>query len=108
MFAAKFTCLIVVLINQACGGQLTEETGNVTSPGYPDDYPGNANCTWTIRAPESYLILLHFNIFQLEYDSYCNKDYLEIYDDSSINSDKRIVRYYHDYIKYHLLFYKLR
>ena len=31
-----------------CGGQITVDNGNITSPGYPANYENNLDCTWTI------------------------------------------------------------
>ena len=32
-----------------CGGRLTGVTqGIIASPGYPNNYPANMNCTWTV------------------------------------------------------------
>ena len=36
-----------------CGGDLTDLTGEITSPNYPATYPDNSDCTWTISAPSS-------------------------------------------------------
>jgi len=74
---------------QDCGGQLTEPNGTFTSPGYPDDYPGNANCNWTIKVPQGHKILLYFTRFYLEYTSYCD-DFLQIYAPSLINLNRYV------------------
>ena len=33
----------------ACGGQLSGEKGTFTTPNYPNYYPPNAYCEWTIQ-----------------------------------------------------------
>ena len=40
----------------------------IFSPGYPDPYPGNANCTWHIKAYPGYTIQLSFLEFDTEYE----------------------------------------
>lgn len=34
-----------------CGGTFTDLTGEITSPGWPSQYPDNSDCTWTITPP---------------------------------------------------------
>ncbi|KAM8938764.1 embryonic protein UVS.2-like [Pelodytes ibericus] len=65
-----------------CGGTLTLPRGNVSSPGYEQNqlYPPFSDCTWTVRAPAGYQVMLDFVTFSLE-DSYgCPYDSLEIRD----------------------------
>jgi cubilin len=59
---------------------LTEPSGVVSSPNYPNDYPNDAACTWEIAVEEGKRIRLKFNYFHLEASVGCDKDYLEIYD----------------------------
>ncbi|XP_070174131.1 cubilin-like [Littorina saxatilis] len=62
----------------ACGRTLTAQTGIITSPDYPNNYPHNRNCTWTISVPTGQQIRLNFTQFSLEQHFSCNYDYLEI------------------------------
>ncbi|XP_069787318.1 cubilin [Narcine bancroftii] len=62
-----------------CGGvfNATKIPQNITYPGYPQDYPPNTVCHWTISAPEEKKIkvaLLELNLPD------CTLDYLEIRD----------------------------
>ena len=50
----------------SCGGVLTQSIGIIQSPRYPNLYPSNANCQWTIQAPEGSAIVLQFQTFDLE------------------------------------------
>uniref|UniRef100_A0A669DQK6 Cubilin n=1 Tax=Oreochromis niloticus TaxID=8128 RepID=A0A669DQK6_ORENI len=61
-----------------CGGDLVMETGAFNSPNYPDAYPPNVECVWTIRSSPGNRIQLSFITFQLQGDSDCQNDYLEI------------------------------
>ncbi|XP_061441668.1 cubilin [Rhineura floridana] len=71
-------------LDAACGGILTEPDGTISSPGYPTTYPHGVKCTWTILVQPGYLIRLTFSYFYLEFDYSCNRDYLEIYDNSTM------------------------
>lgn len=39
-----------------CGGVVTNPSGVITSPNYPQNYPQNQACIWKITAPEGYQI----------------------------------------------------
>ena len=41
-----------------CGGYFTSFSGNITSPGFPNNYPNNANCIYEIRVPINRRIVL--------------------------------------------------
>ena len=47
------------------------------SPQYPDRYPNDQMCTWTITATHGQLSMV-FSKFALQSDSTCSKDYLQI------------------------------
>ncbi|XP_051680289.2 scavenger receptor cysteine-rich domain-containing protein DMBT1 isoform X4 [Oryctolagus cuniculus] len=68
-----------------CGGFLYNATGSFSSPSYPGYYPNNALCVWEIAVPSGYLINLGFSQLRLEQHSYCDFDYVEIFD-GSLNS----------------------
>lgn len=55
-------------LGQACTGQmdLTKKSGELFTPNYPDPYPSNTTCIWTIRAPKGHHIYLYFHHFDLE------------------------------------------
>ncbi|XP_076768323.1 LOW QUALITY PROTEIN: CUB and sushi domain-containing protein 3 [Arvicanthis niloticus] len=58
----------------ACGGTMRGSSGIISSPGFPNEYHNNADCTWTIVAEPGDTISLIFTDFQME-EKY---DYLEI------------------------------
>ncbi|XP_078695188.1 tolloid-like protein 1 [Branchiostoma floridae x Branchiostoma belcheri] len=64
-----------------CGEHLDGSYGQVTSPGYPEGYPSNLDCTWTIHGG-GYPITVTFTDFVLENGGYYSGcyDYVEIYD----------------------------
>ena len=64
-----------ILAIPPCEGILDAPFGRITSPGYPDVYPHELHCEWSIRRPEHDSIYIYFNDFQLtEYYS----DYLKV------------------------------
>ncbi|VFV34940.1 deleted in malignant brain tumors 1, partial [Lynx pardinus] len=68
-----------------CGGFLFNASGTFFSPSYPGYYPNNAECVWEIEVNPGYRINLGFNSLQLEVNSNCNFDYVEI-SDGPLNS----------------------
>ncbi|KAM8924675.1 scavenger receptor cysteine-rich domain-containing protein DMBT1-like [Pelodytes ibericus] len=72
--------------NVTCGGLLTQASGIITSPFYPNSYPSNANCTWVIwTAPNTY-VELRLLFVDVENSSNCFYDWVKIYDGLSRNS----------------------
>lgn len=63
-----------------CGGQLISPDGIIQSPNYPLAYPPLSNCQWTIQVERNHKILLDFIRFDLENNSNCLTDYVEIRD----------------------------
>ncbi|XP_029345463.1 cubilin isoform X3 [Acyrthosiphon pisum] len=51
---------------QVCGGNFFTSEGFITSPNFPDRYPLDMNCIWTINVPVSKQIELNFTQFDLE------------------------------------------
>ncbi|XP_066581573.1 protein tolkin [Prorops nasuta] len=66
----------------ACGGMFDNNNGTITSPSFPETYPGNKNCVWEIIAPPQYRITLNFTHFDIEgnnvYQQECEYDSVEI------------------------------
>ena len=53
----QFTLNVVNTIVSACGGELTSEHGGIASPNFPDGYPENAECVWTITTSPGNVII---------------------------------------------------
>ncbi|XP_067930809.1 cubilin-like [Watersipora subatra] len=64
--------------NVGCGGDLNTPTGSFTSPNYPNPYPHNRECVWRITVPVGNQIKLQLNDVNLEFQSNCTYDYLEV------------------------------
>jgi len=85
LFWSTYECLLsisAVFCGEACGGVYVEQSGNITSPYFPDPYPHNKECVYVIRQPEGSTITLTFQRFNLEGSSSnrCVHDYLEVFD----------------------------
>ena len=66
-----------------CGGMFTTlPFGIITSPSYPNKYPVNADCVYTISRPSGTVIHINF----LDMDIHCRYDYIEIKDGLSKDS----------------------
>ncbi|XP_059895372.1 tumor necrosis factor-inducible gene 6 protein [Gadus macrocephalus] len=63
-----------------CGGILTEPERQIRTPGYPEEYEDGQICYWHIRVRYGERVRLHFLDFDLEDDTSCMADYLEVYD----------------------------
>ena len=75
-----------------CDGSFFTKNGILTSPSYPDNYPDNADCVYTISQPTGTAIVLTFHSMDIEDDidwcpsCTCDYDFLEIRDGSSAAS----------------------
>uniref|UniRef100_A0A3B5AXX3 Cubilin n=1 Tax=Stegastes partitus TaxID=144197 RepID=A0A3B5AXX3_9TELE len=78
---------------EGCGDTLSSPSGTITSPGHPTSYPHGANCTWYISVVPGHLIRLSFDSFNLEYHDNCNLDYLEVYDNGTVQTGHKIGRF---------------
>lgn len=66
------------LFVSVCNVNYMAPAGVLRSPGYPSPYPTEQNCGYTITVPPGQQILLNVTLFDLESDSSCRYDYLEI------------------------------
>ncbi|XP_068690420.1 tolloid-like protein 2 [Montipora foliosa] len=76
-----------------CGGNLTDLSGNFTSPYYPSSYPFHLDCYWDITVTPGSYIYLQFSNFSLEYGAEdCPYDYVEVSDSNYPLSSIQIKR----------------
>ena len=61
----------------------TSRNGIISSPSYPENYPDNTDCIYHISQSTDTLILLNFINIDIENDTSCKFDYLEIRDGPS-------------------------
>ncbi|XP_076588628.1 ovochymase-2, partial [Chaetodon auriga] len=60
-------------------GPVTDSEGVIRNPAHPGDhYDNNQLCVWTLSVPPGHSILLEFDHFDLENDSYCRYDRLSV------------------------------
>ena len=74
-FCYRFVGIVV-----DCGGQLKGKSGTIASVGFPKNYPVNLRCEWLIQVAEGEKVELMFNSFDLESDSSCRYDFVEVRD----------------------------
>ncbi|XP_015772306.1 PREDICTED: neurofilament heavy polypeptide-like isoform X2 [Acropora digitifera] len=64
-----------------CGKLLGSSEGQLTSPGYPGEYPPSTTCKWLISLSQDYQeIIFTFHSVFLEEDRNCVYDYIAVYD----------------------------
>jgi len=66
--ARRYISYSVLLAATGCGGQLVAGSAEsvLTSPGFPNNYTNNLNCSWIIRASAGHRISLRFVAFDLQ------------------------------------------
>ena len=65
----------------SCGGDFTTPTGILTSPSFPEVYPRDQSCTYTISLPNVKYINVTFMVIDIRCES--GSDYIEVRDGSS-------------------------
>ncbi|XP_019631251.1 PREDICTED: LOW QUALITY PROTEIN: uncharacterized protein LOC109475159 [Branchiostoma belcheri] len=71
---------------ESCGGILHGNSGTLMSPNYPQNYPHNLECEWTINVDPGYHVSLNFDPnFFVEAHSNCIYDYVLIRDGDDEN-----------------------
>ncbi|KAM7400098.1 hypothetical protein PAMA_004681 [Pampus argenteus] len=69
-----------------CSRNFTAPRGVIKTPGFPEKYPNNLDCTFMIFAPQMSEIVVEFDSFDMEPDTspppgaLCRYDWLEIWD----------------------------
>lgn len=72
--------VFIFLLGKECGGVFTDSKHVFKSPGYPNEYENEQICYWHIRVKYGQRIHLQFLEFDVEDDTACMADFLEIYD----------------------------
>ncbi|KAJ8289762.1 hypothetical protein GJAV_G00005060 [Gymnothorax javanicus] len=74
--------VIPITTAKSCGGVLSPEGGNFSSPHFPSFYPPALDCKWTIEVPKGQKVRVKFSMFRMKEPGVdvrvCNKDYLEM------------------------------
>lgn len=75
-----------MFLGSDCSRNFTSPSGVIESPGFPDKYPHNLECTFIIIVPLHMEVTLTFMTFDLENDPLqgsegeCKYDWLEVWD----------------------------
>ncbi|KAK3087707.1 hypothetical protein FSP39_009442 [Pinctada imbricata] len=76
-----------------CGGTLTNNNGQLSSPNWPGSYPASASCIWKILAPKGAKIQVNFVSLDLEQHMSGNcisaYDYVYIFENKNISNFER-------------------
>ena len=73
----------ILLFSDDCTEYITEPSGSIRSPGYPNIYPHNKDCTWLISVSSGMYIALmftHFDVYQGSNPQKCSNDSVEVRD----------------------------
>ncbi|CAG5115143.1 unnamed protein product, partial [Candidula unifasciata] len=62
-----------------CGGEFVD-SGMITSPNYPAEYPPGKKCSWKITVKEEFIVVLRFKYFKVQKHRNCTYDYVAVYD----------------------------
>lgn len=77
LFNSNFNDFSLELI---CNKTITDESGIITSPNYPYNYPVNLNCSYYLPAQPDRIIILEFTSIRLDVsDANCLGDYIHLY-----------------------------
>ena len=70
-----------------CGGNYAgTQSGNISTPNYPQSYPDSSNCIWIIHCPYHHYVTVSIPTISIEHDKTCAFDYLVFFDGSSTGS----------------------
>ena len=65
---------------QGCGATITGNSGEIISKNYPDRYPNDYRCSWTVTVAVGSKIRVVFNHFAVEKMGSTCYDYVRLYD----------------------------
>ncbi|KJH43150.1 CUB domain protein [Dictyocaulus viviparus] len=75
--------------HSVCGGPIFGDSGIIqveTSPRYPDSYPSNVDCLWTVHVDDGYQVAIDVVYFHLEQHKDCIYDRVVIWESSENDS----------------------
>ena len=86
-YFSRFLNRIVHFHSIGCGGAVTGNSGNISSPTNALQYPHSVRCIWTITAADKTRnVQLQFTFFHLEDESLCRYDYVMFRDGAFLSS----------------------
>lgn len=66
------------VFHSVCDTVMTDYSGVIESPNFPNPYPHNRNCTWIIQATLGNTLNVSFSHFQVETHTSCTYDHLQV------------------------------
>lgn len=86
-------CLHVLSVHllSGCSRTFEQAFGYLKSPGWPEVYPHQLDCTILLKAPQNSTISLFFNSFDVESHPSCQFDYLEVSVDAAASQSPGIL-----------------
>ncbi|XP_030217137.1 procollagen C-endopeptidase enhancer a [Gadus morhua] len=79
---------------QFCGGRITKAQGEITTPGWPmNKYPPGTSCSWLITVDPGMVIMVRFDKFLLEADTYCRFDYVAFFNGGERDNSRLIGKF---------------
>ncbi|CAH1785597.1 unnamed protein product, partial [Owenia fusiformis] len=88
MFQLLIVALAFVGTNAqiSCGGSISADSGTLSSPNHPANYPSNADCEWDISVPAGKVITVVFSAFEVEdrvgSTGLCEYDHVYLFDNN--------------------------
>lgn len=92
----KNSSMSSLLAGPECSRNFTAPRGVIKTPGFPEKYPNNLDCTFMIFAPQMSEIVVEFDSFDMEPDTtpppgaLCRYDWLEIWDGFPAGEEKHL------------------
>ncbi|XP_072033776.1 uncharacterized protein [Amphiura filiformis] len=82
VYAATFTITVGQEVECPAAISTSPSSGRITSPGYPENYPINRVCQWTLSVPQGYILVLDFDFIDIETNEPGTQcfDFIEVYD----------------------------
>lgn len=68
------------------------DSNSFTSPGFPENYPDDTDCSTLITVGDDKKIILNFDSVDLEYGDNCTFDYVQIFDGNDKSKHQYSVR----------------
>uniref|UniRef100_A0A8B9L296 Zgc:154142 n=1 Tax=Astyanax mexicanus TaxID=7994 RepID=A0A8B9L296_ASTMX len=70
-----------------CGGEFTGQQGELQSPNWPNNYPNQAVCTWTVSSPSATSLHIVFTHFEVQAVNLLGKcvDFVEVFDAAGVS-----------------------
>ncbi|KAF7710120.1 ovochymase-2 [Silurus meridionalis] len=81
-FSATWKAINPTDNNIGCGGEFTSQQGELVSPNWPNNYPNQTVCTWSISSPSAKSLHIIFTHFELQAVNILGKcvDFVEVFD----------------------------